>query len=130
MVISGGILQIFEVKTPFLFAVPVRLGGSGSTASEGYVEALGANGEWGGVCDDKFDINDAHVICKMLGNPSALQGVNGHLLYSTAPSGNDFVLNNLGCFGTESSVFDCAHDGEWQSNCEYREIAGVKCALS
>ena len=49
------------------FSVSVRLGGIGSTAKEGYVEALGTNGQWGGICENNFDINDANVICKMLG---------------------------------------------------------------
>merc|ERR1719348_2774649 len=34
--------------------VRVRLGGTGSSASEGYVEAFGSNDQWGGVCDDSF----------------------------------------------------------------------------
>ena len=47
----------------------MRLGGSGSSDAEGYVEALGINGVWGGICDDEFDIKDANVKCKMLEFP-------------------------------------------------------------
>ena len=45
----------------------MRLGGIGSTEKEGYVEARGTNGVWGGICDDAFGMDDAHVICRMLG---------------------------------------------------------------
>ena len=41
-----------------VFLVPVRLGGTGSSAKEGHVEGLGTNGKWGGICDHGFDIND------------------------------------------------------------------------
>lgn len=94
---------------------------------------MGINGQWGGVCDDNFDIDDANVICKMLGFPSAITALTDSIaddLYGTAPSGNDFILADLGCNGNETSVFDCSHSGEWTNDCEAYEIAGVQCATS
>ena len=113
----------------------MRLGGSGSSSKAGYVEGLGSNGigQWGGICDDEFDINDANVICRMLGFPSAIAASafsTAANLYGTAPSGNDFVLDDLGCTGSETSIFDCPHPGEWIENCEATDIAGVQCATS
>ena len=103
------------------------MGGTGSSASEGYVEALGTNGQWGGVCDDYFDINDAHVICRMLGYPSAIAVVDAHSTYGDNPSGGIYVLDDLECDGSELSVFDCSHNDEWQHNCDATDIAGVQC---
>ena len=101
------------------------------------MEGLGNNGKWGGICDDEFDINDANVICKMLGFPLALAALAIDLgyptafdLYGTAPSGNKFVLNNLRCTGNEPSIFDCPHPGQWNENCGATDIAGVLCAKS
>ena len=111
-----------------MFAVRVRLGGTGSSASEGYVEALGTNGQWGGVCDDNFDINAAHVICRMLGYPSAIAALDAYShKYGDNPSGSSYVLDNLNCDGSELSVFDCSHPGEWQEDCGADEIASVRC---
>ena len=107
------------------------MGGGGSTAKEGYVEGLGFNGTWGGICDDFFDINDAIVICKMLGFPTAtaaLRFPDARDLYGTVPLGI-FVLDDLGCTGNEESVFDCQHNGEWIEDCVSKEIAGVQCAI-
>ena len=111
----------------------MRLGGFGSSETKGYVEGLGTNGQWGGICDDDFDINDAKVICRMLGfnfTNTALANSTAADLYGTAPSGNDFVLSDLGCNGNETSVFDCSHSVEWTNDCEAYEIAGVQCATS
>ena len=109
------------------------MGGIGSTATEGYVEVLASNGEWGGVCGNKFDIFDAHVVCKMLGFPTAIEALtNGTAddLYGTSPSGDKLVLNDLGCTGNEVNVFDCSHPGEWKNDCKATDIAGVHCATS
>ena len=108
------------------------MGGSTGLAS-GYVEALGTNGEWGGVCDDQFDIYDAHVICRMLGFANATAALASSLAddyYGTAPSGDIFVLDDLQCTGIEDSIFDCTHNGEWIENCNKNDIAGVQCARS
>lgn len=45
--------------------IPVRLAG-GSTINEGRVEVRFEE-QWGSVCSDGFDINDAHVVCRSLG---------------------------------------------------------------
>ena len=115
-----------------ILSVPVRLGGSGSSLTEGYVEAFNiTNGQWAGICDSNFDINDANVICRMLGFSlaiAALANSTADGLYGTAPSGNKFVLDDLGCTGNETSVFDCTHNGEWNKNCVFTDIAGVQCA--
>ena len=114
-------------------SVPVRLAGSGSSKTEGYVEAINTtSGLWGGVCDNSFDILDAHVICKMLGYPTAIEALANSAaddLYGT-PLVSNFVLNNLACTGLETSVFDCRLTGESNDNCEAFEIAGVICATS
>ena len=47
----------------------VRLIG-GSYESEGRVEFC-ANGVWGTVCDDRWGVNDARVVCRQLGFSSA-----------------------------------------------------------
>ena len=38
----------------------------GSSSNEGLVEVY-CNGQWGTICDDRFDGNDALTICNQLG---------------------------------------------------------------
>ena len=44
----------------------VQLVGSGSNATQGTVQ-LCYNHEWGVVCDNGWDINEAIVVCQLLG---------------------------------------------------------------
>ena len=53
----------------------IRLAGSSSSTS-GRVEVC-ANNQWGTVCDDSWDNNDAKVVCRMLNYPSS-----GKTIYS------------------------------------------------
>ena len=103
--------------------------GTESSATEGYVEAFDElKRQWGHVCDNSFDIIDAHVVCKMLGFHTAivaLSNSDSEDSFGTAPSGSSFILDNLDCSEAENSVFDCSIADEPPKECE---IAGVKCA--
>ena len=114
--------------------MPVRLGGSGNSSTEGYVEVFNVtSGIWSGICDNSFGIHDAHVICTMLGFPTAIEALaksSASDLYGTAPSGSNFILNNLDCSGSEMSIFHCPLTGEVTDTCDASQIAGVKCATS
>ena len=61
-----------------------------------------------------------------MGYPSALGAATS--TYGTAPSGDNFVLDEVKCNGTELSIFDCPHKNELYENCNADEIIGVKCA--
>eukprot|EP00057_Strongylocentrotus_purpuratus_P011987 XP_011666461.1 PREDICTED: deleted in malignant brain tumors 1 protein-like [Strongylocentrotus purpuratus] len=105
-------------------SVGVRLVG-GSNSTEGRVE-IRFNGTWGTVCDDGWDLQDAKVVCRMLGFGNA----------STAPGsaefgeGNeDIFLSHVGCDGTEDNLADCAHLGFGVQNCQHNEDAGATCLL-
>ena len=75
------------------------------------------------ICDEGWDINDAHVVCRMLGFPGAIDatvrseyGEQRH---------NDIYMSNVQCSGTEDSIFDCPYQS--YSNCSTSRSAGVQC---
>ena len=82
------------------------------------------SGEWGTVCDNGWDLNDAQVVCSQLNLGNAFTA-RYNAYYS---EGNGQIwLNNINCVGNESLIENCSH-GEWGiHNCSHYQDAGVKC---
>ena len=107
----------------FHIFITVRLV-DGPTQYEGRVEVY-YNGEWGTVCDDGWDLNDAQVVCRQLGFGTAI-AARGEAFYG---QGSDQIwLDNVNCIGIESTIENCAHNGWGIENCAHRDDAGVKCS--
>ena len=95
---------------------------NGPTEYEGRVEVY-HNGEWGTVCDDGWDLNDAQIVCNELGLGNAVAAT----VSAFYGKGTGQVwLDNLECVGTEKTIGNCSHSG-WGSSCSHGEDAGVKC---
>ena len=100
----------------------VRLVNGGHSA-EGRIEVF-VRGRWGTVCDDGFDIKDAHVICRMLGLSPAK-----HIAKYGSGSGQIW-LDDVNCKGSETSINECSHRGFGSHNCGHGEDIGVVCTRS
>ncbi|XP_051561416.1 neurotrypsin-like [Myxocyprinus asiaticus] len=102
--------------------VPVRLSG-GPSAYEGRVEVYHA-GQWGTVCDDQWDDNDAEVVCRQLGLGGIAKAWVG--AYFGAGSGR-ILLDEVSCTGNELSIEQCPKTAWGEHNCDHMEDAGVTC---
>ena len=84
-------------------------------------------GEWGTVCNDNWDINDAEVACRQLGYPYAIRA-----LYTwQVPDGTGPIwLDDVRCSGNEENLRHCSHRGWGSHNCYHHKDAGVQCSLT
>ena len=82
------------------------------------------NGTWGTVCDDHWDINDAHVVCRQLGFRYALNAYqDAHYGQGTGP----ILFGDVDCLGSESLLISCNHRGVGNHNCDHSGDASVRC---
>ncbi|XP_050923021.1 uromodulin isoform X2 [Lates calcarifer] len=103
----------------------VRLVNGGNSSCSGRVEIF-LRGQWGTVCDDNWDLNDANVVCRQLGcgrARSALQSA------AFGQGSGPIWLDNVSCSGNEPSITDCRHPGFGIHNCGHVEDAGVVCEV-
>ena len=82
-------------------------------------------GNWGTVCDDDWDMNDARVVCRQLGFPDAVSAP--HSARFDSGSGQIW-LDDVRCSGSESSIVNCQHRGWGVENCGHSEDASVICS--
>merc|ERR1711962_315500 len=104
------------------------------------------DGEWGTVCDDTFDDNDAVVVCRSLGFTGGAKYKSGASAYGFEyfddkaavnegelgwVGSGPIWLNNVKCVGTEQDFFQCpgvATNPNWGSHgCRHFEDVFMKC---
>ena len=102
--------------------IPTRLVGGG--ANYGRVEVYSSN-QWGTVCDDYFDLNDAKVVCRSIlgddwnGIANALQGA----VYGQGVGA--ILMDDVDCDGEEFNLDQCSYEST--HNCQHKEDASVMC---
>ena len=119
----SGLATRAATRTPIIIA-PVRLIG-GSSANQGRVE-IKHRGQWGTVCDDSWDILDAHVVCRQLGYTEAVEVRSGTKF--DGQSSGPILMDNVVCKGYESALSMCSFNGWLQTNCVHEEDVGVVCS--
>ncbi|XP_071478052.1 scavenger receptor cysteine-rich domain-containing protein DMBT1-like [Diadema antillarum] len=81
----------------------------GRSVREGRVEILYQEDEWGTVCDNSWSLEDANVVCRMLGYQEAWAApccaTFGH-------ASGRILLDSVECDGTENHLAECRHGGQ------------------
>ncbi|KAL9908665.1 tequila isoform 2-T2 [Glossina fuscipes fuscipes] len=105
----------------------VRLTG-GESSHMGRVEVK-ILGDWGYVCDDKFGLRDADVLCKELGFKLGAVEIRGNSFYPPTDVNPTFIMDKVECQGNETSLRECDFSGWGVNNCSPEEVVGVVCKI-
>ena len=75
------------------------------------------------MCDDDWDLTDARIVCRSLGYGDASSADAGVVRGS-----GTIHMDNVGCYGRESSIFDCSYNGFGTHNCDHSQDTSVTCS--
>ncbi|CAM5081256.1 unnamed protein product [Eretmochelys imbricata] len=122
--ISAQLLWLFLLSLQVAMgADELRLADGGSPCA-GRVEVK-HNNQWGMVCDDRRDVEDAEVVCKQLGCGSA---VSAHVWAHFGQGSGPAWLIVVDCDGDESALWDCKHPGWGIITYSHSADTGVICS--
>ncbi|XP_035626822.1 antigen WC1.1-like isoform X1 [Oncorhynchus keta] len=114
------------VKSSLAAGEEIRLV-NGTSRCSGTVEIL-YEGQWGRVCGQKWDIDDANVVCGQLGCGRAVS-VQSSVHLGQGSGGRPTWLDDVGCKGSESSLTECSHGGLKHHDCLQSQDAKVVCSV-
>ena len=83
------------------------------------------NGQWGTICGDGWDINDANVVCKQLGFKQATKAF-GSAIHGQGSG--PIWMDDVACSGGESFLYACPHCGWGINDCTHSQDASVQCS--
>ena len=104
-----------------LLAHSIRLA-DGNSPYSGRVEIY-RNGVWGTVCDDKWTIINAQVVCRQLGYGSSPASVD----FNVPPGTGPILMDDVNCVNGQTNLLACSHSGFDNHNCVHKEDVGVTC---
>lgn len=108
---------------PLTDSRPIRLM-NGTGRCSGRMEIY-HDGQWGTICDDRWGMQEATVVCQELNCGSALSiKYNAHF----GRGHGQVWLDDVDCTGHEKSLSDCPHRGFGEHDCDHNEDASVICS--
>ncbi|XP_076605600.1 lysyl oxidase homolog 3B isoform X1 [Chaetodon auriga] len=117
-------MQNSGLKKKLKISTNVRLKG-GARVGEGRVEVL-KNNEWGTVCDDRWNLQSASVVCRELGFGSAKEALTGARM---GQGMGPIYMNEVKCLGQERSIWNCPFKNITSEDCQHMEDAAVRCSV-
>ena len=91
---------------------------------DGNIVEVKLDGEWGGICDDGFNIKEGNVVCHQLGYQLGAKRVIKKA--NNAGDGN-ILLGQVSCEGSDKSLSDCDISNMHTKECGAEQMVAIEC---